>query len=52
MRIPFRHHARTAVPLLVTLTLAVQKFNTDSRGPAAGSGENEPTIEDYMKFGK
>jgi hypothetical protein len=50
-----RSLARLALPAVLVaavLTLAVQKFNTDSRGPAAGSGENEPTIEDYMKFGK
>jgi hypothetical protein len=40
------------VPIAVVLTLAVQKFNADSRRPAATVAPNTPSIEDYLNFGK
>jgi hypothetical protein len=39
------------VPLALVAAQAQQKFIEDSR-PAAGAGEKEPSIEDYMNFGK
>ncbi|HEV8061640.1 MAG TPA: hypothetical protein VGP68_17295 [Gemmataceae bacterium] len=42
--------ALTAIPVIVTLWLAQQKFAADSTGPAAGSGE--PSLSDYLDFGK
>jgi hypothetical protein len=40
----------TAIPVIVVLWLAEQKFAADSRGPANGSGE--PSLNDYYDFGK
>jgi hypothetical protein len=40
------------VPIAVVLTLAVQKFNADSRRPATTVAPNTPSIEDYLNFGK
>ena len=42
--------ALTAIPVIVTLWLTQQKFAADSTGPAAGSGE--PSLSDYLDFGK
>ncbi|MDB5306353.1 MAG: hypothetical protein JWO38_555 [Gemmataceae bacterium] len=42
--------ALTAIPVIVTLWLAQQKFAADSNGPAEGSGE--PALSDYLDFGK
>jgi hypothetical protein len=40
------------VPLAVILTLAVQKFNADSRRPTTTDAPNTATFEDYLNFGK
>jgi hypothetical protein len=41
-----------AVPVAVVLTLAAQKFATDSAPRSVQSGETEPTVEDDLNFGK
>jgi hypothetical protein len=40
----------TAVPIAVTLALAQHQFAEDSK--RTGAGSQEPSIEDYMNFGK
>jgi hypothetical protein len=40
----------TAVPVAVALALAQQKFVEDSARTSPGS--EEPSLEDYMNFGK
>jgi len=40
----------TVIPVAVALALAQQKFVEDSAPPSADS--QEPTLEDYMNFGK
>jgi hypothetical protein len=39
------------IPIAIALTLAAQKFATDS-APPSSSGGGETTIEDYLNFGK
>jgi hypothetical protein len=40
----------TVVPVAIALALAQQKMVEDSKSPAQDS--SEPTLEDYMNFGK
>lgn len=40
------------VPLALVMTVAVQKFNVDSRRPATTAAPNTPSLEDYLNFGK
>jgi hypothetical protein len=44
--------ASAALAVAVVVTLAVQKFNADSRTSSETSGANEPTADDYLNFGK
>jgi hypothetical protein len=41
-----------ALPVAVAVTLAAQKFAADSAPPSAAPGAKEPTLDDYMNFGK
>jgi hypothetical protein len=44
--------ALALLPVALVLTLAVQKFHADSAPPSAASGASEPSVEDYLNFGK
>jgi hypothetical protein len=44
--------ALATVPVVVALTLAVHKFQADSAPTSAAPGAREPSVEDYMNFGK
>ncbi len=41
-----------AVPVAIALTLAAQKFAVDSAPASVVPGAKEPSVEDYMNFGK
>jgi hypothetical protein len=40
------------LPVALALVLAVQKFKADSARPSAPSGTPEPSLQDYLDFGK
>jgi hypothetical protein len=44
--------ASAALAVAVVVTLAVQKFNADSRASSDAPAANEPTVDDYLNFGK
>jgi hypothetical protein len=44
--------ALAAAPLAIVLMLAAQKFAADSAPPSSEPAAREPSIEDYMNFGK
>jgi hypothetical protein len=44
--------ALAAVPVAIVLALAVQRFQADSAQPSSTPGASEPSVDDYLNFGK
>jgi hypothetical protein len=41
-----------AVPVVLVLTLAVQQFHADATGPTSFPEAKEPSLDDYLNFGR
>jgi hypothetical protein len=48
----FARVALSAVPVAIVVLLAVQKFNAASKPPSATTNSPEPSLRDYLDYGK